>query len=349
MKISVSNMMVGVIALALVCAGCAQVLSPMLLPTSYEHYLPTSYEDYVRQTREGLKMAGIHYMSPEQEELMLKEGWKSYQEMMPLIRAFLSGNLTEGEFSEQIELIARKNYQNSIEALEKSNNPENWVESGRARLLAKDLRGAETAFRQALRLDDKYLPAYKHLGLVLVELKRYQETKDIYEQALLRISDEDSELWTAYGYCLVNLDNDNKALEAFQRSINLNNNSVAVISARLGASALLRRRGDIVGAQREYEEALKADPEIVKILREQKNLSTTTVQPKEETYGWVDPTSGMLIVIDPRLGMLMDPERIEIDPSRGMWRGSDGIWRDSRGIGHTGAWIDNYGEEHPGD
>lgn len=154
-------------------------------------------------------------------------------------------------------------------------NPQCWVEYGRACLFSNNHQGAEMAFGQALKLNDKYPPAYKHLGIVLVNSQRYQDAKEVYEQAL-QIT-EDSELWTAYGYCLVDLGDDKKALEAFQKSLEVSTDPVSVVSARLGASVLLRRQGDHEGAQREYAEALKINPGIVDVLKEQKE-STQNVE-----------------------------------------------------------------------
>jgi tetratricopeptide (TPR) repeat protein len=155
-------------------------------------------------------------------------------------------------------------------------NPERWVEYGRACLLSDNPYGAELAFKKAIQLNEKYIPAYKHLGLVLVTLQRQSEAEEVHKQAL-KISDSDSELWTAYGYCLIDLDKDKQALEAFQWSISLNTNPTSVISARLGASALLRRQGDEVGAQREYEQAVSINPDIVRIVDEQKALGDTEI------------------------------------------------------------------------
>lgn len=146
-------------------------------------------------------------------------------------------------------------------------NPEYWVEYGRAALFSNNPQGAEQAFRNALRLNEQYLPAYKHLGLVLVNTGRAQEAESVYERAL-QLFEQDSESWTAYGYCLLEAGNDTKALEAFRRSTELNTDPTAVISARLGAAALFRRQGDDVQAQAEYEEAVKVNPEIVRLLSE---------------------------------------------------------------------------------
>jgi tetratricopeptide (TPR) repeat protein len=155
-------------------------------------------------------------------------------------------------------------------------NPERWVEYGRACFLSNNPYGAELAFKKAIQLNGKYIPAYKHLGLVLVTLQRKSEAEEIYKQAL-KISDSNSELWTAYGYCLIDLGRDKQASQAFQRSITLNTDPVSVISARLGVSALLHRQGDETGAQREYEEAVRINPEIVRMLSEQKALTDTEI------------------------------------------------------------------------
>lgn len=153
--------------------------------------------------------------------------------------------------------------------LKNPKNPESWVEYGRACFFSDNSQGAEMAFKQALQLDEKYLPGYKHLGLVLVKLQRYQDAQKVYEQAI-RVSDGDSELWTAYGYCLVDVGDSGGASKAFRRSVELNTDPLSVISARLGAAALLHRQGNKNALRREYEETLKINPEVARILEQNK-------------------------------------------------------------------------------
>jgi len=148
-------------------------------------------------------------------------------------------------------------------------NPECWVEYGRASMFSNNPNGAEMAFRRALELNKNYLPAYKHLGAVLVNMQRYQDAEKVYEQAL-HICSNDSALLTAYGYCLVDSGKDNEALGVFRQSIKSDADPLSVVSARLGASALLHRQGDEVSAKAEYKKALQASPEIVRMLSEQK-------------------------------------------------------------------------------
>lgn len=66
-----------------------------------------SYEDYVRQTREAWEKAGI-IMDPEEEELILTQSYKIYQEAMALAREYSSGNLTKQQFEEQLESKGRQ-------------------------------------------------------------------------------------------------------------------------------------------------------------------------------------------------------------------------------------------------
>lgn len=144
-----------------------------------------------------------------------------------------------------------------------------WFEYGRTALLSNDNYGALVAFNAAIQLNKKCLPAYKHLGLLLVSCKRYKKAKEIYEMVLYE--QKDSELLSAYGYCLFDLGKDNQALEAFKESIKTNSDPISVASARLGASAILKRQGDEVAAEHEFEEATKINREIGRILDKQKS------------------------------------------------------------------------------
>jgi tetratricopeptide (TPR) repeat protein len=150
-----------------------------------------------------------------------------------------------------------------------SQDPVSWLEYGRASLFAKNFQEAEAAFRRALQMNNQYLPAYKHLAISLLYQQRKKEAASVYQQAF-QVTENDSEIWTGYGYCLLDLGKESEALKAFQRSIATNSDSFSVVSARLGASALFFRQGNKVAAQREYEEAVKFNPEINQMLEENK-------------------------------------------------------------------------------
>ncbi len=155
-------------------------------------------------------------------------------------------------------------------------NPDRWVEYGRACLFAGNSPAAEMAFRRALELDPQCVPAYHHLGLVLADAHRYGEAEWAYAQAL-QIRETDSGLWTAYGYCLAAAGNEGKALDAFRRAVAADTDRVAVVSARLGAAGVLSRQGNDGAARSEYEyeEALRLDPQVAEMLAEQRAMQHT--------------------------------------------------------------------------
>jgi len=165
-------------------------------------------------------------------------------------------------------------------------NPESWVEYGRISLYSKDPKEAERAFRKAIEVDKKFLPAYKHLGLLLMTGGRHQEAQQVYLMAL-KMNKKDSELWTAYGYCLADMGESGKALEAFNKSVEANTSPVSVVSARLGSSGVLQKMGDEGGAKREYDEAVKISPEIEKIVGK-KPQSTQQNDEKFKAELWID-------------------------------------------------------------
>ncbi|MGA2028420.1 MAG: ankyrin repeat domain-containing protein [Syntrophobacteraceae bacterium] len=160
-----------------------------------------------------------------------------------------------------------------------ANDPNNvgfWIEYGRACLLSNNPHGAEMAFLRAIQLDPECQLAYRHLGLILMTLERYEDAEKVYQKALEINPSESGATRTAYGYCLVALGRDEEALSAFRTSCELNADVPSVISAKLGISALLLRRGDTKGAEREYKAAIELDPDIVKILEKQRELSIET-------------------------------------------------------------------------
>ena len=125
------------------------------------------------------------------------------------------------------------------------------------------------AFRHAIGLNEKYLQAYLHLGLALSTRQEFGEAREIYEKAI-RIENDNPHLWTAYAYCLADLRKDQEALEAFLRAIKLDKGGQCAISATLGAIALWRRCGNESLARSLYEKIETANPEIVEILKKQK-------------------------------------------------------------------------------
>lgn len=126
----------------------------------------------------------------------------------------------------------------------------------------------ESSLRKAIALDERYLPAYKLLGVTLTDLKRPAEARDLYRKALT-MSGGDSELLTAHGYCLVNLGDDAGALANFTKSIQENTSAMAVVSARIGRAALLEKSGDKQGAEKEYEIIRTDRPDIWEQLQKQ--------------------------------------------------------------------------------
>lgn len=119
----------------------------------------------------------------------------------------------------------------------------------------------ESSLCKAIALDEHYLPAYKLLGLVLNDLNRPAEARAIYQKALT-FAGRDSELLTAYGYCLVNNGDDKGALANFTQSIRENTSPMSVISARIGRAALLEKSGDKQAAEKEYEVIRSERPDI---------------------------------------------------------------------------------------
>ena len=170
----------------------------------------------------------------------------------------------------------------TIEVLSKDpENPECWLEYGRASLLSKNPLAAEYAFKRAIDLDKHYLPAYKHLGLILTRQRKFDEAKRYYELAL-NLWNKDSELWTAYGYCLHDLGLKEDALLAFRKAVKISSDFPSVVSARLGACVLLRRMGRKDAAKHEYQEAAKIYPQLDQLLEKQKKLYRNYFAPKED-------------------------------------------------------------------
>ncbi|MBI3545964.1 MAG: tetratricopeptide repeat protein [Gammaproteobacteria bacterium] len=85
----------------------------------------------------------------------------------------------------------------------------------------KRLKEAEAAYREALRLDPRYMRALAQLAGLLREQKRFAEMREMFEAALVHLP-QDAFLHYNLGLVLVELGDRQKALDSFQAAIALN-------------------------------------------------------------------------------------------------------------------------------
>lgn len=145
------------------------------------------------------------------------------------------------------------------------NNPINWVIYGKLAFFCKNFQAAELAFRQALEINNTYLDAYKLLALTEIANGQNFIAKYTYDEAIKNCPG-DSALFTSYGYCLLDNNEVENAINAFKKSVQINSDPVSVASAKLGLAGIYKRHGENELSRAEYEGSLQIYPELSTIL-----------------------------------------------------------------------------------
>jgi len=145
------------------------------------------------------------------------------------------------------------------------NSPINWVIYGKLALFCKNFQTADLAFRQALEINNMYLDAYKLLALTEIANGHKISAKYTYDEAIKNCSG-DSGLFTSYGYCLLDNNEVENAINAFKKSVQINSDPVSVASAKLGLAGIYKRHGENELSRAEYEGSLQIYPELSTIL-----------------------------------------------------------------------------------
>ena len=149
--------------------------------------------------------------------------------------------------------------------LEDATNPEKWVEYGRTCILSTNYPGAIEAFRMALKIDGKSMPAYEHLTLALCAISEDEMAAQTCREGL-KVDPESAPLWLRYGYCLNDLDDLDSALAAFSKVLMLPCNVSHRVSALLGCAIIYSKQGKTEEAVSAFSKATELSPEIVEIL-----------------------------------------------------------------------------------
>jgi DNA-binding transcriptional MerR regulator len=105
---------------------------------------------------------------------------------------------------------------------------------------------AEAAYREAIRLDDRFAPAYLNLGFLLCESDRCEDAAALYDQGVRRCPDEPLMHYN-HAVALDNLGRSHEALAAYERSIALDpaladaHQNAALLYAEVGEKQLAIR------------------------------------------------------------------------------------------------------------
>jgi len=120
----------------------------------------------------------------------------------------------------------------------------------------EDPRGATNSFRRALKADDPPIEPRLNLALALFRQKHLDLALEAYRQ-VVRIKPEHPVGWNGIGLILVDLERFEEARNAFARAIQA---QPSFAEAHYNMSFTLSRLGDFNGALRETKQALGLDP-----------------------------------------------------------------------------------------
>jgi Tfp pilus assembly protein PilF len=90
--------------------------------------------------------------------------------------------------------------------------------SGRERLINGDAAGAESALREAVRLDPRSLDALVSLGEVLTQQKKHRQAEDVLRRAV-KVEPSNGDAHLRLGRCLMEQDNYNAALVPLRSAV----------------------------------------------------------------------------------------------------------------------------------
>jgi len=107
-------------------------------------------------------------------------------------------------------------------------------------------------YEAVIKLDPEYPKAWYNKGVVLSDIRLYNEALRCYEE-VLRINPGVAVVWTNKGYCLAMLNRYEEALECLDRALDINPEDLTALGNK---AAALRRLGRDEEAA-EYDEKVK--------------------------------------------------------------------------------------------
>jgi tetratricopeptide (TPR) repeat protein len=184
--------------------------------------------------------------------------------------------------------------------------PEKWQPYfylGEFNLNEKDNNSAETNFKKAYEYSDTSLNAYIQVGYAYITVGKLDIAETILQKGIEKY-DYDFRLFYFYGIAMQRTGGEEKAIEYFEKALNLSPNEMSVLSTLAMAYHSKKRYRE---SEEIYEKALKIEPENILILNNyaynlcergvnlQKALSMSkkTIEKEPEnpsyldTYGWI--------------------------------------------------------------
>lgn len=97
----------------------------------------------------------------------------------------------------------------------------NYIEEGTTQLEAQQYEEAVASFEKSLEEKEDIAEAYRGLGMAYFEQQDYEKSRDAFQKVLDNEGEATPTLYNFMGICSMQLNDEAKALEAFQKGIDL--------------------------------------------------------------------------------------------------------------------------------
>lgn len=157
---------------------------------------------------------------------------------------------------------------------------ESRIELGRIYLSEDYIEDAVSEFEKALSIDSQHIQAYLLLSLALQRRPNPDLSRAVglLEKAS-QIAPDNADVHLNLAQVYDKLKEEEKAITEFNKTIELSNDPVILVSAHLGLMALYQKQGESAKAKEEYEAAYKIYPGVEEMIK-QAEISHITPRPK---------------------------------------------------------------------
>lgn len=140
-------------------------------------------------------------------------------------------------------------------------------------------------FQEVLGIDSKYIDAYLLLSLALQK----RPDPDLSRAAQLlekasQVAPDNADVHLNLAQVYDGMKKEEDALSEFRRTIQLSNDPAILVSAHLGLMAIYKRKGDLIKAEEQFQEAHKIYPGVEEMIK-QGEINQITPPPKYAREG----------------------------------------------------------------
>ncbi len=165
------------------------------------------------------------------------------------------------------------------------NDVESRIELGRIFLSEHMIKEAINEFEKVLCTDSERIEALLLLSLAFQKLPKPNLTKAVMllkKACQIEPDNADAHLNLAHAYS--KLKDENKAINEFNKAIELSNDPTTLVSAHLGLMAIYKKRGEFEKANEEYERAYDIDPRVEEMIKQAEIRRMTHIEYADQEF-----------------------------------------------------------------